>query len=452
MRRLYALLGLTVALAAVIIGPGSAATAKPRGTELASFSPGAIVNAESAGTVNAAPTGPKAPEGGWSVEFADAFAKPVGAGGDTFWKANENKQGCCDNSDEIGTEKPYEVKRGPEGLEIQCEYVSTEVNNKHYVCGGIDTYDGFAFKPGGGQTWAFEVDAKVPPRNWGEDPGWWASDIPWTAEIDWFEFWENEHEEYYAGDPVWIGKTNTTQDTVNHESYRMKTEVPNPETGFHRYTTVLKPNNEMEEYVDGVYKWSVKPPPAFNTPWMHLILTHALRVSTKLTGVSSFDIRSVAVYEDTRNAGQNVEHGGIAPGTTIAGEPSKEEPPKEEHKEPPREEPPKEEHKEAPKEEPPVESVPHIPTNLAAVSEGTWVRITYKANSAEDHVTEYRLYRTGRNHPGLAPNAPFATNPASSLSFSDSYELEPHEWTCYRLAAVNAKGESQKTGPECTLL
>ena len=70
----------------------------------------------------------------------------------------------------------------------------------------------------------------------------------------------------------------------------------------------------------------------------------------------------------------------------------------------------------------------------------------------EDQVTEYRLYRTGRNHPGLAPNAPFATNTASTLKFSDSFELEPAEWVCYRLTAVNAKGESPKTGPECTLV
>lgn len=54
-----------------------------------------------------------------------------------------------------------------------------------------------------------------------------------------------------------------------------------------------------------------------NTPSMHLVLTHALRVSTHLTGSSSFVIRSAAVYEDAAHRGQDVEGGGVAPGTVL---------------------------------------------------------------------------------------------------------------------------------------
>jgi hypothetical protein len=185
-----------------------------------------------------------------------------------------------------------------------------------YVCGGVDTVNSFSWRPGGGQTWAFEVLAKLPPRDWGEDPGWWSTDTKWTDEIDYFEAWEWEHEEYFAGMPVWKAKTPTAVE-VNHEAYKLKSEIGNPEEGFHRYTTVIKPNNEMEEFIDGRYRWSVPAPSSMNTPSMHLILTHALRVNTHLTGSSSFVIRSVAVYQDGADAGRDVEGGGLAPGTVL---------------------------------------------------------------------------------------------------------------------------------------
>lgn len=263
------------------------------------------------GVVSSAPVGPGAPAGGWQVAFADGFAAPIGrgAGEDGFWKANTNKQGCCNNSDEIASESPSQVRVGASGLELLC------TASGGYVCGGVDT-PGFNWRPGGGQTWAFEVVAKLPPRDWGEDPGWWSCDTKWTDEIDFFEAWEWGHEEYFAGMPVWKAKTPSAVE-VSHEAYKLKSELGNPEEGFHRYTTVIKSNSEIEEFIDGHYRWSVPAPSSMNTPWMHLILTHALRVSTHLIGTSAFDIRSVAVYEDGAHSGQNVEGGGLAPGTVL---------------------------------------------------------------------------------------------------------------------------------------
>jgi hypothetical protein len=277
--------------------------------------PAPLVETSSAGApgvVSSVPVGPGAPAGGWHVAFADGFAAPIGtgAGQDAFWKANTNKQGCCNNPDEIASESPSQVRVGASGLELLC------TASGGYVCGGVDTTGGFNWRPGGGQTWAFEVVAKLPPRDWGEDPGWWSSDTKWTDEIDFFEAWEWGHEEYFAGMPVWKAKTPNAIE-VSHEAYKLKSELGNPEEGFHRYTTVIKANNELEEFIDGQYRWSVPAPSAMNTPSMHLILSHALRVSTHLIGTSSFDIRSVAVYEDAAHGGQNVEGGGLAPGTVV---------------------------------------------------------------------------------------------------------------------------------------
>jgi hypothetical protein len=265
-------------------------------------------------SVSSKPAGPAAPAGGWSVAYADAFAGPALDGS---WKANTNRQGCCGNANEIATEKPSEVKLGSEGLSLQCEPNLSE--GKLYACSGVssDTPKGFRWKANLGQTLAFQVVAKWPPRDGGEDPGWWSMDGSWTSELDFFEGWEWGQEEYFAGVPVWIGKTNTTADTVSHEAYKLKSEAPNPELGFHTYTTVLKPNDELEEYWDGQYKWTVQAPPAENTPWMNLVLTHALRVATRMTGVSGFDVRSVAVYEDGAHDGVGVENGGVAPGTSV---------------------------------------------------------------------------------------------------------------------------------------
>jgi hypothetical protein len=263
---------------------------------------------------NAVSAIPDGPPGAWSIVYGDAFA---GNSLDNTWKANTNRQGCCGNANEISTERPSAVKVDAQGLHVLCEYVATAVEGKNYVCGGIDSENGFKWKANEGETLAFQAVTKWPARDGGEDPGWWAFDHTWTSELDFFEGWEWGHEEYFAGMPVYIGETNTILDTVSHELFKAKSEISNPETEYHTYTTVLKPNDQLEEYIDGQYKWTVEPPAAENTPWMHLTLTHDLREASNLTGTSDFAIRSVSVYEDSAHQGVGIEDGGIAPGTSV---------------------------------------------------------------------------------------------------------------------------------------
>jgi hypothetical protein len=117
------------------------------------------------------------------------------------------------------------------------------------------------------------------------------------------------------------------------ESYKDLYSLFDPTTGFHRYTTVIYPNNSWSEYIDGqLQRWvginGVAPPPPYDlrVP-MSLLLTNALRDQTPWSGPNpypgfssgsrTFTARSIAVYEDGAHAGQDVSGGGVAPGTSL---------------------------------------------------------------------------------------------------------------------------------------
>jgi hypothetical protein len=108
-----------------------------------------------------------------------------------------------------------------------------------------------------------------------------------------------------------------------------------PASAFHRYTTVIYPNNTWSEYIDGTLQtWvgnnGVAPaPPEFKRVQMSLLLTNAVRDPSSTMKPNpypefstagetrNFDARSVAVYEDGQHAGLNVTGGGVAPGTSL---------------------------------------------------------------------------------------------------------------------------------------
>jgi hypothetical protein len=258
-------------------------------------------------TVNASPTGPA---GSWSVAFADGFGKPVGSTGDTFWHAHSTSEhpagwkGCCNNSTETATENPSAVHWGEAtGLELRCEGL---------VCSGVST-TGFTYQLGRGASFAVEVVAKLPDNTLGgEDPGAWScSANKCVPEFDWFEYWGwGCTTNCVGGFPVY--KSNGLG---SHELYVRLSETlgAEPWAAFHRYTTVVE-GSKFTEYIDGKLMGSFTQ--AVNTDAMDGILTHALRVSTAPRN-TSFDVRSVAIYEDTAHAGQFISGGGVAPGTVV---------------------------------------------------------------------------------------------------------------------------------------
>jgi hypothetical protein len=114
--------------------------------------------------------------------------------------------------------------------------------------------------------------------------------------------------------------------------------------------------------------------------------------------------------------------------------------------EPPVEEPPKEEEHKEVKE---VAAVPHTPTGLSAVSHSTSISLAYNANPTADAVTQYNVYRAGVNYPGHTVSEPWGTS--KTLTFSNSYSVAAGMWICYQISAVNAKGASPKTAPACVV-
>ena len=251
--------------------------------------------------VSSAPTGPT---GSWTPVFADGFGKPVG-GGDTSWTAKTNSKGCCGNSNETSSESPSAVHWSEaNGLELRCEGL---------VCSGVST-PSFTYQLGRGASFVFQAVAQLPDNalGGGEDPGFWSiSTTRWPPEIDFFEWWgwgscESTPSTCLGGFPVY-----KTAGLGTHELFYRPGE-----TGWsrlHTYTTVVT-GSTFTEYVDGVKTGTFTQAP--NTDTMNLILTHAVRQSTKPRN-SSFTLRSVAVYEDSAHAGQFVTGGGIAPGTTV---------------------------------------------------------------------------------------------------------------------------------------
>jgi hypothetical protein len=257
--------------------------------------------------VSSAPLGPVVPAGGWHVAFADGFGKAVGAG-DTFWRARSTSEhpagwkGCCNNSNETGTESPSAVHWSEaSGLELHCEVL---------VCSGVNSAN-FRYELGRGATFAFQAVAQFPnDSQGGDDPGFWScSSNHCTPEFDLFEWWawNCEPANCLGGAPVYKSNGFGT-----HELYFRPGE--SGWTRFHTYTTVVE-GSTFTEYIDGTKTGSFTQ--SVNTDSMNLILTHAIRVSTKPRN-SSFNVRSIAVYESSAQAGQFVTGGGIAPGTVIA--------------------------------------------------------------------------------------------------------------------------------------
>jgi hypothetical protein len=303
--------------------------------------------APSAGaSVNAAPTGPASPSGGWHVAFADGFGAPIGteAGQDNFWYPNEG--GCChpfttahgNNTDELEGYNASQVRVGNQGLELIDEYHPNAMPAegswpvRNYLSGAVQSYPQytsihpFTWEPGKGETWAFECVCKLPPYFNGLDTGWWSTDWPWTDELDFFESWTSGINDAISSEALlgfaWVYETEPRNTT---ETWTHLWRMFDPSAAFHRYTTVITPNDSVEEYVDGVKLLSYGPPPYLKTePKMALILSNALRSVAGanpdpqfISGTRTWDIRSIAVYEDAGHAGQNVTGGGVAPGTTL---------------------------------------------------------------------------------------------------------------------------------------
>jgi phosphodiesterase/alkaline phosphatase D-like protein len=302
--------------------------------------------------VAAAPLGPPAPVGGWTVEFADSFCLPLVdgrvSGNRTRTDANGkwlfgsptsgDRDGFNDNeiqkfnNTQISVDSrglvltaAYDANRGTNAAGLMCNYVSG------YVYTTDDsTSDGFQWMPGGGSTLCFEIVTQFAPQfdggptNGGNDEGWWASGGPpigsWVDEFDFFEHWGYTTPPTNTGD-VWVYQTSPFTN-VSITSKLSTFLGADPSAALHRFTTVINPDNSWAWYADGKLIGTHTPPPSFQRVWMKLLLSYALRnpsapdpriIPGFMSGSREWIIRSVAVYQDTPHAGQNVRNGGLAP-------------------------------------------------------------------------------------------------------------------------------------------
>jgi len=280
------------------------------------------------------------------VAFADGFGAPIGtgAGQDNFWYPNEGN--CCNasedksgnNGNELEVYNSSQVKVGSEGLELVDSYWPNRQPGKNYVSGAVQTfsqytavgYRPFTWEPNHGETWAFECYCRLPVNTGEVDPGWWSTDWSWHDEFDYFEEWG--WSKWTSPAPTGVTWIYETSGLHMMQSWHSLYLLFDPSVGFHRYTTVINHNNTVEEYIDGVRQtWlgtnGILPaPPHVTAAKMALILSNALRQPDGTSGGTApsftsgsryFDARSIAVYQDGGHAGQNVEGGGIAPGTVV---------------------------------------------------------------------------------------------------------------------------------------
>jgi hypothetical protein len=309
-------------------------------------------------TVPAAPLGPQTPSGGWAVEFADGFGLPLVNGNvqsnrsrtdvDPFWAflgVGTFFDGF--NANEIACFVDTQISQDSRGLVLTAAYHKNYATSSkygtvyNYISAAIQstleaTANGFRWMPGGGSTLAFEINCKMGqnfdggPTSGGNDEGWWTSGGGWKDEFDFFEHWG------WRGPPgvladVWVYDTSgphTVSITDSSVGGVAKWLGADPGTTYHTYTTVINPDNSFDWWIDGKKFGSHGAPPSFVKVWMKLIVSYGMRnpfgtdprlVPNFTSGTREWITRYIAVYQDKNHAGQNVQLGGIAPGTQIAG-------------------------------------------------------------------------------------------------------------------------------------
>ncbi len=318
--------------------------------------------------IRATPLGVPAPSGGWSLEYGDAFGAPLGTGAGQDNTLFPNRlAGTCGNEPRMSSDQMEVFNCSADsvnsnGLNLTCSYTPGVASYANYTCGAATTeYNGgppsgyklFNWRPGQGQEWAFEINAKFPPNTGEADPGWWTTDFAWTDEIDFFEGFgvtagaDGSWTHATSGNG-WIGTTdatwiyNTSNDSeVSADQDLSKDLGWDPSAGFHTYTTVFFPNNTYSEYIDGkIQSWDYvptggsaytsggtvagPPPGPISDAYLGLELSFDLRNDVDgfpdpyfTSGTRSMTIRSIGVYENTTADGAYTSNPGLAPGTTL---------------------------------------------------------------------------------------------------------------------------------------
>lgn len=304
----------------------------------------AVSSASALHTVAFRPTGPSIPSGGWKVEYANAFGGCIpGAtcklSGAPIDKSLTASSGKPSNTDEMTWYVPSQNVINSTGLHQICTYSPEISTGKNYACGELTSFGSsqWGFDPGQGQTWAFQVIAKLPPTTGEEDPAYWFTDLPWTSEIDAPEWWgyrtgtagENwlKARDGFGFPAITRINDSGSPSGICFEYFGQGNANFAPNAAYHTYTVEMI-RSTFYSWIDGKPE-CVRKTVGLVGRWAHVwekvLLQHSLRDVTTgnpspyfTSGSRSFDVRSIAVYEDANAHGAMTQHGRIiAPGTTI---------------------------------------------------------------------------------------------------------------------------------------
>lgn len=306
--------------------------------------------------MSAAPRGPRAPAGGWSVVYADGFGACL----------IDTATGCSlgaprsDNTEYAmaGNAAPDGGGRSPEvfnanrndvasdGLHQSCSWAPGISGGANYSCGKLITLPGignggvlgsttpgsnyklFHFDPGH-DTWAFQWVMKAPPNTGDSAPAFWSYDPSWTWEIDHPEMWGMSGGNQTSG---WctdsMGFASIPQNgggsTGEDDTSFCQGNVPDPSSGFHTYT-VLVQGTTFSSYIDGNLIHSGRNVGGFPATMGGLVLYMSLYNDNYgggatvgySSGSRTLITKSIAVYENASANGADTTNSGIAPGTQI---------------------------------------------------------------------------------------------------------------------------------------
>jgi hypothetical protein len=234
---------------------------------------------------------------------------------------------------------PSQLAVDQNGLNLNCTYQPGVASGKNYACGEVTTSGAgqFHFEPGQGQTWVFQMVAKLPPTTGEEDPAFWATDPAWTWEIDFPEFW-GWHTG--SGGKDWLQSNGdgmgfpAVARTNGGGSANGEADVfwaPGglafaADAGLHTYTVEMT-GTTFSSWLDGQLIKSgltVGSVGSWAKLMGKLILQHSLRDPTTgnpspwfTSGTRDFTVRSIAVYEAAADHSANTQNPSIAPGTVV---------------------------------------------------------------------------------------------------------------------------------------
>jgi hypothetical protein len=292
--------------------------------------------------IAAEPLGPPTPISGWTTVMADGFSDqhPLSE----LWGPNANDNDgngitmlyTSPDATEVQVYAASQVNIDANGLRLTSEYARNVASGYDYKSGIVisQQYDatdsgqegwrgitGFRWLPIDGVITVFEVLMAAPiVSGGGENPGFSLVSPSLDDKINMPEMWN------YGTQPWGLGVTwiyDIAADAKNQATiYGLPAQS---DASFHKWTMQFDGiAKNVRVWVDGVpyTELDIDWPASFSNTPMYLVLSHALRNAfgnspTWTDGSTVFRFRSVAVYQDTANAGAGIVGGLIAPGTFV---------------------------------------------------------------------------------------------------------------------------------------